>query len=77
MLSVAYYSMSYSHVCMYRGRPWWRCPWDWAFQLGQGEGPIGIVGPISQPRNTSDAASLTLVRTKAQGVFRSNLTLGS
>ena len=23
-----------------------------AFQLGQGEGPIGIAGPISQPRGT-------------------------
>ena len=35
--------------CMYRGRPSWRCPWDRAFQLGQGEGPIGLVGPISNP----------------------------
>ena len=38
------------YVCMYRGRPSWRCPWDRAFQLGQGEGPIGLVGPISQPQ---------------------------
>ena len=34
---------------MYRGRPSWNCPWEGAIQLGQGEGPIGIVGPISQP----------------------------
>ena len=47
------------YVCMYRGRPSWRCPWDRAFQLGQGEGPIGLVGPISQPRGTNDTASLT------------------
>ena len=44
-------------VCMYRGRLMWRCPWDRAFQLGRGEGPIGIVGPISQPRGTIDTAS--------------------
>ena len=25
-------------------------PMERAIQLGQGEGPIGIVGPISQPR---------------------------
>ena len=37
---------------MYRGRPSWNCPWEGAIQLGQGEGPIGIVGPISQPRGT-------------------------
>ena len=52
-----------TYVCMYRGRPSWRCPWDRAFQLGQGEGPIGLVGPISQPRGTIDTASLTLVHT--------------
>ena len=50
---------------------------DRAFQLGQGEGPIGIVGPISQSRDTNDAASLTLIRTNAHGVFRINFTLGS
>ena len=48
------------YVCMYRGSPLWRCPWDRAFQLGQGEGPIGVVGSISQPRGTIDTASLTL-----------------
>ena len=55
-------NVSTMYVCMYRGRPSWRCPWDPAFQLGQGEGPIGPVGPISQPRGT-DTASLTLDRT--------------
>ena len=29
-------------------------------QLGLGEGPIGIVGPMSQPRGTIDTASRTL-----------------
>ena len=48
-----------------------------AFQLGQGEGPIGIVGPISQPRSTIGTASLTLIRTNARGVFWINFTLGS
>ena len=43
---------------MYRGRPSWRCPWDRAFQLGQ-----GIVRPISQPRGTIGTASLTLDHT--------------
>ena len=43
---------------MYRGRPSWNCPWKGAVQLGQGEGPIGIVGPISQPRGTIGTASL-------------------
>ena len=33
------------------------------FQLGQGEGPIGLVGPICQPRGTIDTASLTLGHT--------------
>ena len=51
---------THMYVCMYRGRPSWRCPWDRAFQLGQGEGPIGIVGPISQPRGAIDTASLML-----------------
>ena len=53
------------YVCMYRGRPSWRCPWDRAFQLGQGEGPIGLVHPISQPRGTNGTASLTLNHTYA------------
>ena len=56
---------SIMYVCMYRGRPSWRCPWDRAFQLGQGEGPIGFVGPIPQPRGTIDTASLTLDHTNA------------
>ena len=53
------------YVCMYRGRPLWNCPWKGAIQLGQGEGPIGIVGPISQPHGTIDTASLTLNHTHA------------
>ena len=40
-------------------------PWDWAVQLGQGQGPIGLVGPISQPRGTIDTASLMLDHTNA------------
>ena len=35
------------------------------FQLGLGEGPIGLVGPISQPRGAIDTASLTLDDTSA------------
>ena len=67
-----------SHECMYRGRPLWRCPWDRAFQLGLGEGPIGLVGPISQPRGTNDTASLTLDHTYArQCSFWAKFTLGS
>ena len=54
---------------MYRGSPLWRCPWDRAFQLGQGEGPIGFVGPISQPRGTTDSASLTLEHTSTLCAF--------
>ena len=50
---------------MYRGHPSWSCPWNWAVQLGQGEGPIGIVGPMSQPRSVIDTASLTLNHTHA------------
>ena len=66
------------YVCMYRGRPSWNCPWEGAIQLGQGEGPIGIVGPISQPRGTNGTASLTLDHTYALlCVFWANFTLGS
>ena len=43
-----------------------RCPWYRVFQLGLGEGPIGLVGPISQPRGTIDSASLTLVHTNTR-----------
>ena len=42
---------------MYRGCPSRNCPWKGAIQLGQGEGPIGLVGPIAQPRGTNDTAS--------------------
>ena len=47
------------HVFMYKSRPLW----DRAFQLGQGEGPIGLVGPIFQPRGTIGTASLMLDHT--------------
>ena len=56
------------YVCMYRARPLWRCPWDQAFQLSQGEGPIGLVGPIFQPRVTINTASLTVDHTYALNV---------
>ena len=46
-------------------------------QLGQGEGPIGIVGPISQPRSTIGTASLMLTRTSAHGAFQANFAQGS
>ena len=66
------------YVCMYRGRPSWICPWDRAFQLGQGEGPIRIVGPISQPRGIIDTASLTPDRTRALVyAFWADFNLGS
>ena len=58
----------YMYVCMYRGRPSWNCPWNRAIQLGLGEGLVGIVGPISQPRGTIDTASRTLVHTRALNV---------
>ena len=45
-----------------------------AFKLGQGEGPIGIVGPISQPHGIIDTASLTLNHTHA---FNMRFLLGS
>ena len=65
-------------VCMYRGCPSGRCPWDQAFQLGQGEGPIGIVGQISQPRGIIDTASLTPDRTRALVyAFWADFNLGS
>ena len=43
-------------------------PWDWAFQLGLGEGPIRIVGPISQPLSIINTASLELDHTCALNV---------
>ena len=52
------------YVCMYvymhRGCPLWSCPLLWALQLRLGEGPIGIVGPVSQPRGTINTVSRTL-----------------
>ena len=53
---------------MYRIRPSWKCPWNRAIQLGLGEGPIGIVGPIFKPRGTIDTASHTLDHTRALNV---------
>ena len=53
------------YVCMYRGCPSWNCPWNRAIQLGLGEGPIRIVGPISQPRSIIYTASRTLDHTRA------------
>ena len=50
---------------MYRDCPSWKCPWKRAVQLGQGEGLIGIVGPMSQPRGTIDTGSLALNHTHA------------
>ena len=52
-------------MCMYRGCPSWNCPWNREIQLGLGEGPIGIVDPISQPRGTNDTVSLMLDHTHA------------
>ena len=67
------------YVCMYRGCPSWRCPWNRAFQMGLGEGPIGIVGPVSQPRGSNDTASSTMTHTYALSCVHSvvNFTLGS
>ena len=48
------------YVCMYRGCPLWNFPLLWAVQLGLGEGPVGIMGPMSQPRGTIDTATRTL-----------------
>ena len=45
--------------------PFVECPLVLSDQLGQGEGPIGIVGPISRPRGTIDTASLMLDHTYA------------
>ena len=54
---------------MYRGCPSWKCPLLRAVQLGQGEGPIRIVGPMSQPCGIIDTASLTLISTRAHRRF--------
>ena len=55
------YMFDYS-ICMHRGCPLRKWPLLRAVQLGQREGPIGLVGPISQPRGTIDT---TLGHTKA------------
>ena len=44
-------------------------PMGSAFQLGLGEGPIGIVDPIFQPRGTIDTTSRTLIHTNVHGRF--------
>ena len=56
------------YVCMYRGCPLWRCQLLRALQLGQGEGPIGLMGPISQPHGAINTPSLTLDHTYALNV---------
>ena len=48
--------------------PFVKMPMGSGIQLGQGEGPIRLVGPISQPRGTIDTASLTLAHTCALNV---------
>ena len=52
-----------NYVCMYRGRPLWKCPWGWGFQPDLGEGSIGVVGPMFQPRGTINTVSRMLVHT--------------
>ena len=47
-------------------------PMERAIQLGQGEGPIGLMGPISQPRGT---IGTVLTGTSAQGAFQVNFAL--
>ena len=49
----------FSEKC-FREQETWRCPWKRAVQ---GEGPIGLMGPISQPRGTIDTVSRTLLHT--------------
>ena len=58
---------------MYGGRPLWNCQWERGIQLGQGEGPIGIVGPMSKPYGTIDTASRKLIPTNALGRFPNQL----
>ena len=50
------------YVCMDRGRPLWRYLWDRAFQLGLGEGPIGIVGPMIVACTLSKMTIIVLFR---------------
>ena len=59
-----------SCVYMYIGCPSWNCPLLRALQLGLGEEPIGIVGPMSQPRGIINTASLTLYHTHAVSYSR-------
>ena len=40
-------------------------PLELGVQLGQGEGPIGIAGPMSLPAGTIDTASHKLAHTHA------------
>ena len=54
------------------GNKWWI-----EIELGQGEVPIGLVGPISQPCGTIGTMSHTLIPTCAQCAFRINFALGS
>ena len=56
-------------VCMYRGRISWNCPWNRVIQLSLREGPIGIVGPMSQPRGAIDTASCAGSNLRTQCAF--------
>ena len=59
------------YVCMYVCIEAALCgnyPLLWALQLRLGEGPLGIVGPMSQLRGTIDTASCTLDHTCALNV---------
>ena len=47
-----------------------------AFQLGQREGPIGLVGPISEPRGTIDTASLTIQKEVCTSVLLTGTSEG-
>ena len=52
-----------NRICMYRGCPLWNCPWDRAFQLDLGDGPINKVSPMSQACGAIDTASRTVIHT--------------
>ena len=66
------------NVCMYRGCPSWNCPWNWAVQLGLGEGPINKVDPMSQPHSTIDTMLRMLAHTCTlySGQLRGPVTSG-
>ena len=54
------------YVCMYVCMlPFMELPMGSGVQLGLGEGPIGIMGPISHPRGTIDNMSRKLTSTNA------------